>query len=284
MKKTLFALFIVLLMFWGNMEVFANTSNSTQESDGGGTSSSSNSETEEKKEKMCAYKLNDYQIQIRYTDSEVKPALIDPKTGKIVDGYSIDIVMTYEEWIEYASQSKLGCPYSIVVSEVRVSKTPGEMPPACLNPDGTINTNATAAGCSNNTKVIGYDIIKEKKDSKDSVLYCSNCDDVDFDFIYGNTEFDCKSLIGDDMVALINSGMNIIKIIVPIIVIGLGIFDIAKAVFASNDDDIKKAQKTFFKRLIIAVIIFFSPILVNFVIDITNEAAGFVNSDTCGIK
>ena len=78
--------------------------------------------------------------------------------------------------------------------------------------------------------------------------------------------------------------MNIIKLVVPIIVIGLGVIDIAKAIFTSNDDEIKKAQKTFFKRLIIAVIIFFSPILVNFIIDITNEAAGFFNSGTCGVK
>lgn len=281
MKKTLYVLFVFLLMICGNVKVLANVNNNTQESDGG-SSSASDSETEQEKEKMCTYDLDDYQIQIRYTDGKVQPSLIDPETKENA-GYSIDIEMTYEEWIKYASEGKTGCPYSIVVREVRVSKTPEEMPDACINPDGSINTNGPAI-CGDNTKVIGYNIIKEKEDFKDSVLYCSNCDDFDFDFIYGDTEFDCKSLIGDDMVALINSGMNIVKIVVPIIVIGLGIVDIAKAVFASNDDDMKKAQKTFIKRLIIAVIIFFSPILVNFVIDVTNEAAGFANSDTCGIN
>ena len=281
MKKTLFALFIVLLMFWGNMEVFANTTNSTQESDGGGTSSSSNSETEEKKEKMCTYDFGDYQIQIRYKDGAITSNdLIDTKTENKAE-LKFENRITNDEWIKYASKSETGCPYSVTVGRIYLPLDEWyDKHPEC-NRNGT----SSVAHCNNPYELIGFYMTYESPSTNgESTVFCSNCDDVDFDFIYGNTEFDCKSLIGDDMVALINSGMNIIKIIVPIIVIGLGIFDIAKAVFASNDDDIKKAQKTFFKRLIIAVIIFFSPILVNFVIDITNEAAGFVNSDTCGIK
>ena len=181
MKKTLYVLFVFLLMFLGNIEVLANTTHNTQESDGG-SSSASDSETEQEKEKMCTYDLDDYQIQIRYTDGKVQPSLIDPETKENA-GYSIDIEMTYEEWIKYASEGKTGCPYSIVVREVRVSKTPEEMPDACINPDGSINTNGPAI-CGDNTKVIGYNIIKEKENFKDSVLYCSNCDDFDFDFIF----------------------------------------------------------------------------------------------------
>ena len=50
------------------------------------------------------------------------------------------------------------------------------------------------------------------------------------------------------------------------------------------EDEMKKATKTFIRRLIIAVIIMFSPLLVNFIINVVNNATGTGYSGTCGIN
>lgn len=49
----------------------------------------------------------------------------------------------------------------------------------------------------------------------------------------------------------------IIRIIIPIIIIVLGILDLGKAVMAGEEKVVKEAQKSFIKRLIYGVAIFF---------------------------
>lgn len=58
----------------------------------------------------------------------------------------------------------------------------------------------------------------------------------------------------------------IIKILIPIILIVFGSIDLAKAVLASKDDEIKKSMKTLVVRVIAGIIIFFIPTFLNFVI------------------
>lgn len=57
-----------------------------------------------------------------------------------------------------------------------------------------------------------------------------------------------------------------IKILVPIILMIFGIIDIAKAITASKDDEIKKSIQSIVKRLVAGVIIFFIPTLLDFAI------------------
>lgn len=68
---------------------------------------------------------------------------------------------------------------------------------------------------------------------------------------------------------LVSTVILIIKIVVPILLIIFGMLDLGKAVVASKEDEIKKGQQTFIKRVISAVIVFFViqivQILVNFV-------------------
>lgn len=83
-------------------------------------------------------------------------------------------------------------------------------------------------------------------------------------------EIDCEGLFGDknnpdSLSYLINDILKYARIIVPIIVIGLGMLDLAKAVIASKEDEMKKAQKTFVKRLILGVLFFFIPVFVNII-------------------
>ena len=54
---------------------------------------------------------------------------------------------------------------------------------------------------------------------------------------------DCEDLIGEDLRKKIGSYLNIVKIAVPIILIGFGIIEFTKAIFAGDEDKMKKAQK-----------------------------------------
>ena len=65
---------------------------------------------------------------------------------------------------------------------------------------------------------------------------------------------------------VVSTVVMLIKIIVPILLIIFGMLDLATAVIASKEDEIKKAQMTFVKRLIAAVIVFFVVSLVQIVV------------------
>ena len=69
---------------------------------------------------------------------------------------------------------------------------------------------------------------------------------------------------------LIKKGMQIVRIIVPILIILLGSLDLSKAVFAGKEDEMKKAQKTFIKRIIAGVAVFFVPVLVSIIMSFTD--------------
>lgn len=57
-----------------------------------------------------------------------------------------------------------------------------------------------------------------------------------------------------------------IQIIVPILLIIWGMLDLGKAVMAQKEDEIKKGQQTFIKRLVAAAIVFFVVVIVKLVI------------------
>lgn len=61
---------------------------------------------------------------------------------------------------------------------------------------------------------------------------------------------------------LIGKIVRIVLIVIPIIIVLFGTFDLGKAVMAGEDKEIKEAQKMFIKRLVYGVIIFFIPYLV----------------------
>lgn len=69
-----------------------------------------------------------------------------------------------------------------------------------------------------------------------------------------------------------------IKYILPVIVIVMGILDFIKAIAAGKEDEMKKAQGSFVKRLIAAALVFLIPLIVEFVLD----KMGF-GYDTCGL-
>ena len=80
---------------------------------------------------------------------------------------------------------------------------------------------------------------------------------------------DANSICGaidNNLAELIHTIITIIKIGIPVLLIIFGMLDFAKGVIASKEDEIKKAQMTFVKRLIAAVIVFFVVSLVQIVV------------------
>ena len=102
--------------------------------------------------------------------------------------------------------------------------------------------------------------------------------------------FNCLGVgIPDRLAFIVNIIINILKFGVPILLIIFGMLDLGKSVIASKEDEIKKGQQLFIKRLIAAIIVFFViavvQLVVNLVADddpnnddsISNCIDGFVN-------
>jgi len=84
-----------------------------------------------------------------------------------------------------------------------------------------------------------------------------------------NTAFDTLCGTGGTgrvIIDFVSTILTVIQIAVPILLIIFGSFDLAKAVMAGKEDEIKKSQGTFIKRAIAAIIVFFVPIVVNIVL------------------
>ena len=65
---------------------------------------------------------------------------------------------------------------------------------------------------------------------------------------------------------LSNTVINVLQIAVPVILIIMGSVDFLKAVSSSKDDDIKKAQGMFIKRLVMGALVFFVFVIVKLLI------------------
>lgn len=88
----------------------------------------------------------------------------------------------------------------------------------------------------------------------------------------------CEQLIGDETLEIINMVFLIIRIAAPIILIVLSMLDFSKAIASSDESALSKATSTFVKRMIATVLIFLTPTLINFLMDITGISDG-----NCGI-
>lgn len=62
-----------------------------------------------------------------------------------------------------------------------------------------------------------------------------------------------------------------IQVFVPILLIIWGMLDLGKAVMAQKEDEIKKGQNTFIKRLVAAAILFFVVTIVRFLVNIVGD-------------
>ena len=91
----------------------------------------------------------------------------------------------------------------------------------------------------------------------------------------------CGELFGEDVVNFINQIMKWIRILVPILLIGLGILDFTKATFSKSEDDMKKSREKFIKRIVAAVLVFLVPIFVNLILELANSVWSWISPETC---
>ena len=75
--------------------------------------------------------------------------------------------------------------------------------------------------------------------------------------------------------------VRLIQVVVPILLIVWGMLDLGKAVMAQKEDEIKKGQNIFIKRLIAAAIVFFVVTIVNFLVSIVAKASDAESISGC---
>lgn len=83
------------------------------------------------------------------------------------------------------------------------------------------------------------------------------------------------------IVGIVRTLYNLIKIGVPILLVFLGMLDFAGAVLSQKEDDIKKNQKLFVKRLIAAVLVFFVLFIVQTILSVIGETGDIWSTIQC---
>lgn len=77
------------------------------------------------------------------------------------------------------------------------------------------------------------------------------------------------TLVMDEMIpSLVSTAIDLIKIVVPILLVVFGMLDLGKAVMAQKEDEIKKGWQTFVKRMAAAVIVFLVVFIVQIVFNL----------------
>lgn len=83
------------------------------------------------------------------------------------------------------------------------------------------------------------------------------------------------STIDPELSTFVHNIILLIKLAIPIILVLFGMLDLGKGVIASKEDEIKKGQNTFIKRLIAAAIVFFMVSVAQLVTNIIDrESSG----------
>ena len=114
----------------------------------------------------------------------------------------------------------------------------------------------------------GRNISSIETDTKDYTPSKSNCP------IFVNSDGTTNQLY-----ELVQEAFTFIKILTPILVGVLSLIDYIKAITSSNDDEVKKATQRTIKRLVIGILLFFLPFLLDLLFDIF----GLTDVSRCGI-
>lgn len=89
------------------------------------------------------------------------------------------------------------------------------------------------------------------------------------DFNFSSEDVVCGGIVIPGIIPqIITTVIFLIKVVVPILLIIFGMLDMGKAVVAKKEEDVKKYQSSFVKRLVCAVIVFLITAIVQFVLGI----------------
>ncbi len=94
-------------------------------------------------------------------------------------------------------------------------------------------------------------------------------------------ESKCGFDIPDRLAYVISLIITLIQFGVPLLLIIFGMLDLGKAVIASKEDEIKKGQQMFIKRLVAAVIVFFVVAVVKLVASLAADGEDRTSIPDC---
>lgn len=84
----------------------------------------------------------------------------------------------------------------------------------------------------------------------------------------------CNNEYLQPFINIVSTVVNLIKVGVPIILVVLGMIDMAKAVASQKDEKIKAGQKTLISRLVTGAVVFFIVVIVQLMVSIIESATG----------
>ena len=87
--------------------------------------------------------------------------------------------------------------------------------------------------------------------------------------------------VPEKLAYIVGLAIRIIQIVVPILLILWGMLDLGKAVMAQKEEEIKKGQNTFIKRLVAAIIVFFVVTIVKLVVNLFADDNDKANLWSC---
>ena len=92
-------------------------------------------------------------------------------------------------------------------------------------------------------------------------------------------------LIDEKIAKTVSIIILVIQVVVPVILVVLGMIDLLKAVIGSKEEDIKKAQGLFIKRLIVGALVFFVFVIVKMLISfVAEDSEEIMNCVNCFIN
>lgn len=140
-------------------------------------------------------------------------------------------------------------------------------------------------GDLNNDGVIDEDDVKIVQ----SIIVGDYNENVDLDEItYNNMETEYASC-GNNMVSdvpisvprVVNIAYTALQIVVPVILVVMGMITLIKAIISSKEDEIKKAQMSFVRKLIVGALIFFVFVIVKLLVSVVADSGKTSNIMDC---
>ena len=119
-------------------------------------------------------------------------------------------------------------------------------------------------------------------------VYAENDGNVDINQNYSNLNTG-KVSCGDGLVSniptsiteTVNVAFRIIQVVVPIILVIMGMITLIKSITAGKEDEIKKAQMAFVKKLIAGALVFFVFVIVKLIISAVADGSDKANIMKC---
>ena len=112
--------------------------------------------------------------------------------------------------------------------------------------------------------------------------------------IYAKNISSCSKLLGNGVMIdekipnTVHTGITAIKIVVPILLVVFGMIDLLKGITAQKEDEIKKGQQIFIKRLINGALVFFVftivQLIISFVADKDDKSGNMSSCVNCFIN